>query len=380
MDTLFETDKFYVGNSNLTRVVMTLSDGATLKAKRFSVEEKRPAGSMVVLNVNGGTIYPSMGWGWNGLDYNTANFLKRSPDRVVVGEKGLVMDTSECSNEKGGFAESSCPYQFSAPEGRGIATISLPSSLGTYHGPVPVLVKGPDGSYGASAYADFDFSAKKLSKVVVTSPGCNYDETTKIYILTPNGQGLVECPTFTLTGEQAGGGLVKRGAQTLNLYGTQTYSGGTTVESGSLVFSDPTTFPQGTPLSVAKGAVAGLGWVASSVSVLSGSGTVNNTPTLTVTQKLLLSADKMLAAGYEPLKLPSTDVIFAAGATVEISLTDEQKEALKKGRSVQVLTARSVTGAPKLLVNGVEDAEWGLYNNGTALKCGYRHGMMLIVR
>ena len=378
-DTLFETDKFHAGNTNITRAVMTLSDGAKFKAKRFAVEENRPADSTVVLNVNGGAIYPLFGWGWNGLDYDSANFLKRAPDKVVVFEKGAVMDTSECSNGKDGLTESYCPYQFSAPEGQGIATISLPASFGAYRGPVPVVIKGPDGSYGASAYADFDFSAKKLSKIVVTSSGCNYDATTKIYILTPEGKGLVECPTYTLTGTQTGGGLVKRGAQRLCLYGTQSYTGGTTVEEGQLSFESGA-FPDGTAVTVAKGAVVSFGNESPTVSVLSGSGAIINASAVTVTQALRLEPSAILADGFVPMTMASTDFKFGAGATVEITVSEEQRTAFDGRRPIAVLTAKSISGSPKLKVNGAEDNEWTLINTGTALKFGPRRGMMISVK
>lgn len=378
-DTLFETDKFYVGNTNLTRAVMTLSDGAEFKAKRFVVEEKRPADSKVVLNVNGGAIYPLFGYGWNALDYDSANFKKRTPDKVVVFEKGAIMDTSECSNGSTGFAESYCPLQFIAPEGQGIATISLPASLGTYHGPVPVVIRGPAGSYGASAYADYDFSAKKLSKIVVTSSGCNYDATTKIYILTPDGKGLVECPTYTLTGPQTGGGLVKRGAQQLCLYGTQSYAGGTTVEEGLLSF-EAGAFPEGTAVTVAKGARISFGNKSPTVSVLSGSGEIINASAVTVTQALRLDPGAILADGFVPMAMASTDLSFGTDATVEVTVSEEQRTAFDGRRPVAVLTARSISGTPKLKVNGAEDGDWLIVNTGTALKFGPRHGMSIIVR
>ena len=133
-DTLFETDKFYVGNTNLTRAVMTLSDGAKFKAKRFVVEEKRPTDSMVVLNVNGGAIYPLFGYGWNALDYNHANFKKRAPDKVVVFEKGAIMDTSECSNGSTGFARAIARSSSSRQKARALPRFRFRPRLGRITG------------------------------------------------------------------------------------------------------------------------------------------------------------------------------------------------------------------------------------------------------
>ena len=383
-NTVFRTDTFsFACATNRTQGVIAINDGASFKARRFTCPTTKATGSDVTLSLNGGVIYPLFHSGWANVGGSTTgDFLKRAPDHAVVFEKGVVFDTSECLTDKGALASSQIPLTLKAPEGQGIASIAIPTEASsvTYHGPVPVEIRGPAGSYGAAAYADFDFSTKKLSKIVVVSPGCNYDATTKIYVRSPDCKSRYACPTFTLTGPQTSGGLVKRGANAVQMYSVCTYQGGTVVEGGTLSMYG-NGFPNNTALTVRKGATFNGGNDSKiTVSRLEGEGSVTTPSGLTVTEALVLDADRVFADGATALT-SSGKVTFSDGATVEVSLTDAQKAAYRSRKSVAVLSAANgISGTPKLKVNGAEDGDWLIVNTGTALKFGPRHGMSIIVR
>ena len=383
-NTIFRTDTFsFACATNRTQGVLAICDGASFKARRFTCPTTRATGSDVTLSLNGGVIYPLFHSGWANIGgSSTGDFLKRAPDHAVVFEKGVVFDTTECLTDKGVLASSQIPLTLKAPEGQGIASITIPTEAAnaTYYGPVPVEIRGPVGSYGAAAYADYDFSTRKLSKIVVVSPGCNYDATTKIYVRSPDSKSRYACSTFTLTGSQTSGGLVKRGPNAVQMYSVCTYQGGTVVEGGTLsMFGNG--FPNNTALTVRKGATFNGGTDSKiTVSRLEGEGSVTTPSGLTVTEALVLDADRVFADGATALT-SSGKVTFSDGATVEVSLMDAQKAAYRSRKSVAVLSAANgISGTPKLRVNGAEDGDWLVVNTGTALKFGPRNGMALIVR
>lgn len=382
-NTLFRTDGFnFACGTNRTQGVIAINDGAVFKARRFTCPITRKEGTDVTLCLNGGVIHPLFYGGWANSNGGSTDFLKRAPENVVVFGKGVVIDTSECLSNVGAPGSSQIPLTLKAPEGQGIASIAIPTDAANaaYHGPVPVEIRGPAGSYGAAAYADFDFSTKKLSKIVVVSPGCNYDATTKIYVRSPDCKSRYACTTFTLTGTQTSGGLVKRGANAAQLYGACTYQGGTVVEGGTLSMYN-SGFPNNTALTVRKGAIFDGGTNSRiTVSRLEGEGSVTTPSGLTVTEALVLDADRVFADGATALT-SSGKVTFSDGATVNVSLTDAQKAAYAERKLVTVLSSSNgISGMPRLLVNGQSDGNWTLVNTGTALKFGPRRGVVVIFK
>ena len=169
----------------------------------------------------------------------------------------------------------------------------------------------------SAAVAAFDPAAKKLTHIVVVSPGCDYDETTRVYVRSPEATGRYAC-TYTLTGARAGGRLVKRGLYGLNLHGTNTYTGGTVVECGQLYMKGEKSFPANTPLKVMDGATFDNNKRGLAVSVLGGAGgTVVNCPSVTVGKALEITAAELFAASG-PLAVQGA-VAFAPGVAVRVT-------------------------------------------------------------
>ena len=338
-------------------------------------------GTDVTLSLNGGVLYPLFFSGWANMDPNDAGFLtKRVPQHVIVGPKGVTLDTSECLSNKGEPGSSFVPLTFTAPEGQGLASIEIPAEAANvaYYGAVAVEIEGPSGSYGASAYGDWDETANRLKRIVVTSSGCNYDETTKVYVRGPtSGATRYEC-AYALTGAQTSGPLVKRGANAVSLYGANTYTGGTVVEAGTLTVSGDQSFPRNTPLTVLPGATFDAAGKALTVSVLSGSGGTVNCDTLTVTEELEITVADLFSEDARPL---TVNAALSFGENVAVKIVDPENLATYvQSRSRIVLRATDGLAGAVPVLSGEVGEKWFLIKSGNALKFGSRRGICLIVR
>lgn len=191
-------------------------------------------GCFSVINANGGVLVPTFAWGWNHIG---GTCPPRDPDRFVLFENGLVIDTSKSMNgERSDYAGHMQPFHLDAPTGRGFAEIILPTNNATflgqkYIGPARIRIEDATG-WGATAFADFDKEKGKLVGVKLTSPGCDYSANPTVLVESADRKSTFAC-TFTLV-ENVSGGLTKRGTQTAEIYGACTYAGTTCVESGTL--------------------------------------------------------------------------------------------------------------------------------------------------
>ena len=368
--------------------VVAVTDGGTLKARRFYRAEGVAAAARNDVYVDGGTVMPTFWTGWNHVNSSAANFFLRSPDRWTIGPRGMAIDTSEVDGGKEddvtGHLPPDWPHALSDATGRGISAIDLPTddadfAAAAYCGPVFVDIEGPEGSFGAAAVAAFDPAEKKLTHIVVVSPGCDYDETTRVYVRSPKETGRYAC-TYTLTGARAGGRLVKRGLYGLNLHGTNTYTGGTVVECGHLYMKGEKSFPANTPLKVMDGATFDNNNRALAVSVLGGAGgTVENCPSVTVGEALEITAAELFAASG-PLTVQGA-VAFAPGVAVRVT-DPENLPPHRHGASVPFLTATGgFTGkVPALDLADETGTRWTVYASGNDLRIGPVNGTLFLLR
>ncbi len=368
--------------------VVAVTDGGTLKARRFFRAEGAAAAARNDVYVDGGTVMPTFWTGWNHVNSSAANFFLRSPDRWTIGPRGMAIDTSEVDGGKEGDVTGRLPpdwpHALSDATGRGIAAIDLPTddadfAAAAYCGPVFVDIEGPEGSFGAAAVAAFDPAEKKLTHIVVVSPGCGYDETTRVFVRGPEATGRFAC-AYMLTGARAGGRLVKRGLYGLNLHGTNTYTGGTVVECGHLHMKGEKSFPANTPLKVMDGATFDNNKRALAVSVLGGvGGTVVNCPSVTVGEALEITAAELFAASG-PLTVQGA-VALAPGVAVRVT-DPESLPPHRHGASVPFLTATGgFTGkVPALDLADETGTRWTVYASGNDLRIGPVNGTLFLLR
>ena len=367
--TVFATEKLYFGGSNKVSVsTFNMNNGATVKATRVSRNLFAAEGSAVTVNCDGGTLMPVFGYGWGGLDASDRNFLKNAPDQCVVWGKGLVIDTTECSGQSGGqpsgTAASHIPFKFVSPSGLGVESVALPSTETTtfvssnYYGVARVVFESSTG-WGASAYAEYDHAAKKVTHIVVTSRGCNYGNDTKAYLESPARTARYECALILSDNAGMAGELVKRGAPTLNLYATNTITGGIAVEEGTLYAGTTGVVPSNSAVRVESGATLQFASVRpTSLSTFTGAGSVTGCD-ITVTNAVRATCAELFAKKHATF---SGNLTFSEGAVFEIT-DPENLETYKNEGSVTAFTATSVNGTPTLRIpdDYTGSTKWALF-------------------
>lgn len=373
-------------NTNYTMYV-SVRDGATFAADRLRIYTPTNSAECAAKTVSefyfdGGVLKPTYGWGYSGIDATDKNADSRLPQHFTIGPNGLVIDTSECysSAERVDRDLSQMVLRFDAPTGKGLASITLPElpSGAVYMGPVPLFIEGV--GHGAVAYADYDFDTKTFTPVIL-APGCDYDETTKVYFPAANSldgaSGRLEC-TYTLADNATTGGLTKRGDMCLSLYRSNTYGGPTVVEEGLMTLEAQNLLPKTTRLTVNKGATLQL--VGETVAGLAGQGTVKGGP-LTCTGDLVLNAAETFAEGATPLTFEAgRKLTFGADSRVVIADPENLDAHKDAGSRVVVRVPGGIEGKPTfVLPEGVSSA-WHVRQSGTEIKLSRILGTQILVR
>ena len=385
--TVVRTGSVDAGSAGTNYVAhISVRDGAVLAMDRLRVYTPTNAAHLAKtsngLYFDGGVLKPTYGWGFSGIGPTEANVGTRMPQHVTVGPGGVVVDTSECygSGDRTTRALSQMVLPFDAPTGRGLASITLPDipSSSIYMGPVPLFIEG--AGHGAVAYADYDFDAKTFTPVIL-SPGCDYDETTKVYFPAANSldgaSGRLEC-SYTLADNATTGGFTKRGDMTLYLFRPNTYGGPTTVEEGTLNLGDRNLLPPATHLAVRKGATLQL--VEETVGGLEGQGTIEGGP-VTCTGDLVLNAADTYAEGATPLTFEAgRKLTFGADSRVVIADPENLDAYKDAGARVVVRVPAGIEGRPGfILPEGVSGA-WHVLQSATEIKLTHILGTQIILR
>ena len=368
--TVMTTEQIYFGGSNRLSVCnFNINDGGTVKATRMSRNVFTTEGSDFTVNSDGGILMPTFGHGWGALNSNQANFYKNMPDRCVVWKKGLVIDTSESSGQSNGqpsgFAASHIPLHFESPTGKGVESVSFPTEGNytnvTYYGPARVVFEDETG-WGASAYAVYDYATKKHSRIIITSRGCNYSDNAKAYIESPGRTTRYECALTLSDNADQCGELIKRGAQTLYLYATNTLTGGIAVEEGTLGANTTGVVPSNSAVRVESGATLQFASVRpTSLSTFTGAGNVTGCD-ITVTNAVRATCAQLFANRHATF---GNALTFADGAVFEIT-DPENLETYKSHGSVRAFTAQTVNGTPTLRIPDAYtgSTKWALFKSG----------------
>ena len=350
--TLLATETLRFGGGGVVSTnVFAVKDGATVKAARFFKHREAAPASLVVVSADGGTLMPTFGYDWTGWSQTDPDYFKGNPDHFVIWSKGLVIDTSESS---GNNPTNHMPFSFESPSGKGVASVALPTeeafTNAVYIGPARIVFEDETG-WGASAYAEYDYDAKKLAQVVLTSRGCDFGDNAKAYVESPDRNARCECALVLSDNAGLGGELIKRGTHDLHLYAANTTTGGIAVEEGTLCAETAGVVPSGTPVRVEHGATLQLpDDTPITVSTFAGSGTLKAAAgggiAVTVTNAVLAKCSDLFAGRFEAFPDRLT---FAPGAT--FTITDpENLAAYSHSPAVTAFTARRVV---RLNENGV---------------------------
>lgn len=354
--TLFRTGRLAIGmDSGVYTNILNVSDGAVVRANRLRKVPTASAASQAYVNVDGGTLMPTFAWNWS---VNSSSH----PDHFVVWENGITVDTSE-NAIGGGAGGSSFSFAIEKPRGKGVESVALPDLAGkTYIGIARVVIEDVTG-WGASAYAEYDFDAKTLSHIVVTSRGCNYSDNAKAYLESPDRTTRYEC-SLTLSDNGGSGMFVKRGAPDLELSSADsTIDGGYAVEGGALKLG---VVPNvSVPVRVESGATLNLNSKgALTASTFEGAGSVTNGKA-TVTGAVKAKCADIFAGKAAAF---SGSLTLADGAVFEITDAENLAGYRNEKRAVALTAGGTVSRLPSLRLTTSAGTEYADNASGWSLR------------
>ena len=223
--------------------------------------------SRVYVNFNGGRLEAS-----SAVPIGSLGGYPTIPDRVTVFEGGARIDVSNNGAQ--------LPIALSAPYGNSVVAVPVPAAIADRDFAAPPYIEifdtEGDGD-GATAFADVDMTTRRISRIIVTSPGWGYTRAVARFNIGKTVLATGEC---TL-GAVASGGFTKGGTGTLTLMCTNTYAGATVVKAGTLKLKYDDILPTNTFVEV-EGGTLNLNGCAAHVAGISVTGgtVINGTVTL----------------------------------------------------------------------------------------------------
>jgi autotransporter-associated beta strand protein len=268
---------------------INLLTGGLLQAN--SIAPNSATGSSV-LNFNGGT-----------LKANTANatFITANNTAVNVYGNGGTIDNNG--------ANITIPVPLLAPADDGINDPVTVDNGGSGYIGAPAVTFSGGGGVGAAGYAVM--SGGSVASIVMTSPGYGYSSAPTVVLTGGGGSGA--SATAPAPTPNTSGGMTFTGAGTNILTAANTYTGNTTVSSGTLLVNGSTSTGA---VTVNGGTLGGTGTIGGAVTVNSG-GTLApgaGIGTLTISGNLTLNAGSTNAFEVDGTG-PANDMV-AAGASV----------------------------------------------------------------
>ena len=187
--------------------------------------------------------------------------------RITSYGKGAIFDTYNQTLK--------LDHSVTAPSGQGLLSLALPAGTSiadwTFAGAPYIEITG-DGE-GATAVAEYDSANGRVTGFTVTAPGHNYTTMTASLV---RGGYTNAIPLVCTLGAPTPGGLVKKGAGTLNLMVANTYGGPTRVEQGVLRAHHADAIPAGSELEIAGGTLDAGGYEKAFGAISASSGTFVN--------------------------------------------------------------------------------------------------------
>ena len=386
---LVATDQMRILHSNENaQITVNLYDGGTLNTSYlYRFHEETPW----YVNLNGGIIKPRLA---ANSFASSGSTTARRPTQTTVYEKGFVIDTSDTMNSaRTEYGTASIEFAFVAPgEGKRIRSITLPTGTAFSKEPIigaPAITISGEGA-GASAVAVFDNETRRLTGIVVTSPGWGYAEGTTSVTLSGGGATNTYSCAVTLEDQPTTGwnGFTKRGAQRLNMTGVNTFKGDVTVEEGILGFMHSTAaqggMPEGAGVILKEGAM--LTFLNSSTPVtvpfIRGCGTTSY-GYYTVTNRIECTAEDIFAGKHLTVNQRLT---LAQGATITI-LDPENLDNYRTAGPATVVSANGMLTCPDTISVAFAQPcatdspqRWSVSVRGKSIVLGAKNGTVISVR
>ena len=375
--------------------ILTMEEGASL-IQEGRLDLGYSCDFTAILNLNGGVLEANSlakattsdtsiqdpdGFSWRGskgyVNFNGGTFRMRDVDaakvfdnalnRITVFAGGATIDTNG--------RDRTLDYPLEAPEGNGVVSIDTTGLLDREWVGSPYIAienVGDSAGYGATVYADFDSTTRRVTGVHVVSPGCNYTAAQAVI-----HYGVLACFTNAVTlGTSASGGLTKTGEGTLTLNCANTFTGAVAVEAGTLKVNADGALPASAPVSVAAGATLDLnGRPMAATSLGAAGGSVKNG---TLTLPNALTFDLAAAKAGKGISYAEGTFRFPKGASVTLTNTGVRDEKDRFYTLFKVTDEGSLEGTPTLVNDDL--SPWTLVNTGRELRLAFPAGTVLIFR
>ena len=253
--------------------IINLGSGGTLQIG--GVNNSAPAVGTSLFNFNGGTLKATVA---------NAVYFPSSVFGAYVCNGGATIDDNGTAITIG--------QPLLAPAGYGVSSIDLSSGGSGYIGAPFVLISGGSG-VGATASAQINFTSGVVTNILISNPGSGYASSDTLTVTFVGGGGSGAAASTPVLAANASGGLIKSGAGTLTLSGANTYTGATTVSTGTLALGAGGSIVS-TNINVAGGAtldVSVIGFALGGSQSLSGSGMVTGSVSTVSGSKIYAGTD-----------------------------------------------------------------------------------------
>ena len=248
----WNTSMMMVTPSLAFTAIMAINDGARFATGHLARHESYPktADGQVkwYMSLDGGIVHA----GYQGEWFES---LDRAPDKVIVQQGGMAIDTDGCK------AQSIFSIPLEAPTGKIVDAIDLPTEEAfaneVYLTPVKVEISGK--GEGAAAIAILDTARRTIKEIRVVARGTGYEDGTTTATIEAadrrNGNPVkYACAVRLADAPATGAGLVKLGAGRLDLKGANTFKGPVTVKQGCVRLARVHALPAEASLVLADGA------------------------------------------------------------------------------------------------------------------------------
>jgi len=198
-----------------------------------------------ILNLNGGNLQANSVGGTAGqVNFNGGTLQASTVNTSFVTGLGSINVYSGGATINDNGVAVSVGQGLLAPTGNGVSGIaSFTPGAGYIAPPIVTVVPGvgDTNGVGATAIAQVDIStgnptSGQVTNVLITCPGVNYTAT-PTFVLTGGGATTPATITGQAPTANASGSFSKTGSGTLTLGGMSTYTGNTTISSGTLQLS-----------------------------------------------------------------------------------------------------------------------------------------------